>query len=900
MNCLSFTKQTVVALVILHLSSGNCLMADQILMDTPEKLVEPDRFIQSVPKLSQQRQWKDYATKEEIALFEGPEHLWPKVPKSAYNLDGFDPASLGDPVPPVGVHPRVLISPRDMEKRLELMQETVSGQRKIWYTQYVLDRTLFDPKCDDGKQYAKLVSGDLDGLEWDECEYTTAEHPFRAKYLFKGYNPCSSYSVHANYFARLFNAAAMICLINGNETLGKEVATATANYWKLREEIIDSYNENVEQFKYGGKDEWRNMHQVVGNLDLGWNYELMAGWMTEDQKAVMRRCISKATRGKRSYGAKGPARWFDTNWDGWDLTHVILAMCIEGEDGYDPELIENAKPLVEGYLTWGISPKGTIFETNGKNGAGLTFILQTMQAMARRGHNLFGHPHLRNLAASQAQCVVPQGKLNISNGTWGCQVFNNAAEMLLFYPDDCALAWLTRQQLEQNGKQMTAEEYAKKIMSGELDYRWGVTAVNLLTAPYMPISIDEKIGEQPNPDRLPQWNRDALNLPLAFSDETHGLFTARSSNDEDALFLHMEARPDLNHGGHQSHSAGGFHLAALGKMWAVQGLPEVLPSTFNSVPRIDGYGFGNRLYNGAPKVEYIGAVDNGLLSMASANVKNAWDYEWASAPHWTWGFKTIKEEDLSVETDPEVVKFFKGTQNYKKRIWGGSYYECNWSPTMRVKQRPVQYAYRSSGIVRGNHPYAVVIDDLKMDDQTRNYEWIMQLPMAVRALDSKGTDHIILMHESPETLRETEEITFDTLAGRCTYEDTPAKGTPLLLVQMLGKDLQHPYDQDRSADKEITIQVRQELNHNRRHMVKSTKVLSFGQNSREMETQILLIPFRYGEPIPEITFDQDSNSAVVKWKDQEDYLHFSKDGNRTRLKVERVQGDTKGVADSFN
>jgi hypothetical protein len=40
----------------------------------------------------------------------------------------------------------------------------------------------------------------------------------------------------------------------------------------------------------------------------------------------------------------------------------------------------------------------------------------------------------------------------------------------------------------------------------------------------------------------------------------------------------------------------------------------------------------------------------------------------------------------------------------------------------------VKYAYRTAGLVRGKHPYVLVVDDIRKDDQTHEYEWLMQVP----------------------------------------------------------------------------------------------------------------------------------------------------------------------------
>ena len=109
---------------------------------TPEKIANPEAFIQAHPKLQEQRHWTEFATPEEIKLFKGGEVEWPRVPKSAYDLSGFNKTVLGGAVPPVGVHPRVLLSPEDLPVLYERLKSTDRGRKALWYTRFALNKTI--------------------------------------------------------------------------------------------------------------------------------------------------------------------------------------------------------------------------------------------------------------------------------------------------------------------------------------------------------------------------------------------------------------------------------------------------------------------------------------------------------------------------------------------------------------------------------------------------------------------------------------------------------------------------------------------------------------------------------------------------------------------------------------
>lgn len=165
-------------------------------------------------------------------------------------------------------------------------------------------------------------------------------------------NTKQKFILHTPHLARALAVAAAHALFTEDHELSKEVATVIYNYYKLRESIIDQHNERgtkeyIDRYKQGKEelepwpnDLWRGMHLISGGDNLGMAYDFSATWMNEDQKKLMRRVIKKSVAGKRAYGQNGPLRWRDTNWVGWDLNIIVSAVAIEGEEGYDPEIIK--------------------------------------------------------------------------------------------------------------------------------------------------------------------------------------------------------------------------------------------------------------------------------------------------------------------------------------------------------------------------------------------------------------------------------------------------------------------------------------------------------------------------------------------------------------------------------
>ena len=846
--------------------------------DTPRILDDPEAFRKAHPTLAAERLWTEFATPEQQALFDGPEVQWPVVPAAEYDLSGFSTAHLYSKVPPPGVHPRILFSPEDVPAIRKQLESTKAGQKRLIETDYFLAHSIYDPSTDEGKIFAKLVSGDLTGLDWPDGEGDTGN----ANY-FKGYKPLGVLSPHFGYFPRVLQAAAFRCLLDDDKVRGVKVATAMANYWKLREPLIDKLNNNKDL----PNDFWRPMHQLCTATQLGFGYDLAAKWMTPEQQALMRRVISKATSGKLAYGENGPTRWRETNWTGWDLTHYLTSLAIEGEEGYDPSIAPVAAETVRDYLTWGIDANGLIYETNGKNGAGLLFALSSADALARRGQNFFGHPHLRKMTAAQVADVVPQGGINVNNGTWGCAPFWGDIASLLkaFYPDDKAADWLIRQDRPEQAD-FDPAAYRKQLATTGPDRDHPASKFELLGATDVLTTLDWQGFHNKDGTLKPAWEREDLHLPLVFNDPIHGLLAARTSNDEDALYLMFEARPDLHTIGHQHHDSGQFYLAALGKMWAVEAGPKAAYSPDHNTVLIDGKGHSD--VGAAPMVRYLDTVQKDPVTLAAADLKNAYDFGWCCPQHFSWFEPDFPNWKISPETDPDVVAYFKGTQHYKMRLWGDNILKQNWGPTMRIEGNPVQYAFRSAGIVNGKHPYALVLDDIAKDGNTHQYDWLMQVPPGIRMIPANiGKDNapvaaILTRLPAPPDWNRMEPT------------ETLPKGEPGLLVCVLDKN---DTKNDLMLAKGITNTVGSNNYPLRVEQLASpeatggsplkTRVVITKQ-AIDPQFRVLLIPVQGGDPMPTVSYDSDTGTATIIWPGQKDVLHFqTAPDHRTHLDFQR-------------
>ena len=114
--------------------TGESLLLDSVitLFDTPDKFADPDVAARSIPVLARQGKWTDHvkATPEQLASLNGPETEW-------------------------------------LPALVARVKSTKVGQMSLIEMKYHLNKTLWNPKSNNGQVFEKLATGALEGLEWD-------------------------------------------------------------------------------------------------------------------------------------------------------------------------------------------------------------------------------------------------------------------------------------------------------------------------------------------------------------------------------------------------------------------------------------------------------------------------------------------------------------------------------------------------------------------------------------------------------------------------------------------------------------------------------------------------------------------------------------------------------------
>ena len=878
-------------------SESNLLDSVITLFDTPEKFADPDIATRWIPALKRQGAWTNYVkvTPEQMKIFNGPETKWPTAPKSEYDYSGFKKKLLGSKVPPPGVYPRVLFSPEDVPMLAARVKNSRLGQKSLIEMQFLFEQSFWNTNTSDGQFFLKLANNDLAGLQWPDDVPPTQIATINTAQQFKGQKQ-GIYNSHVAYDPECLTTMALYCLLTGDDVHGQQAATAIANYYKLREPLVDQWNA-MSDSEFGAEKNdgngattaWRGMHGLVAHMNLGLALDFGGKWMTPEQIDTMRRVIAKATYGRRAYGEDSTVRFRDVNWVGWDLPQFLALTAIEGLEGFDREAWESGRDTVRAFCDWGIDDSGVVYESNGKTPGSFQFITLSMVSLARRGENLFGHPHLRKLLEAQTQMTSPNGRVTVNCGTqyepYSRQFLSPQLtdELKSFYPRERIADYLLTK-ITDSPAQAT-NEYTRgwAIENFEVaKYRDQVKKVQRLRLPsstypgFVPGVLYDSDFEV--------TTRADLDLPLDFNAPVHGVFSSYSDRSTNATWINMMVRPNHYLGaGHHHADAGMFHFSALGVDWFTQSpFTQEYAGKYYNLVQVDGEsepypipGFpdsGILGYNGAAK--YLGATENKSGAAASANLTYAYSYRWLTQPPQVWSGQ-LKSLGWEVEPSPRILEIFAGTARYKMRPWWSTYNFCNWIPTSRAPFNPMQRVFRTIGLVRGYKPYGFVLDDLKKDAAPHLYQWFGMLNGGVWQADVPNLppNQVALAYRAGDPKLDSNAV---------KPAITPQAGEPLLLVCALGMadsgDTALPLFQiatcEGPKDKTGKPQYYDRLAINRR--------------AAAVNFRVLLIPFRAGEPLPQISVDAANGIATVTCAGQRDEIKFSSDADRrTHVSVTR-------------
>ena len=250
----------------------------------------------------------------------------------------------------------------------------------------------------------------------------------------------------------------------------------------------------------------------------------------------------------------------------------------------------------------------------------------------------------------------------------------------------------------------------------------------------------------------------------------------------------------------------------------------------------------------------------------------AYSYRWLGQPPQEWS-EHLKSLGWEVEPSPRILEIFAGTARYKMRPWWSTYNYANYMPTCRAPFNPMQRVFRTVGLVRGKNSYSFVVDDVKKDDAPHLYQWTAMLNGGVWQAEVPGLagNQVALAYRAGDPKLNSAEA---------KSAITPQAGEPLLLVCAIGMD------ESGDAARPLIQVARIEGPKDRNGLTQFYDRLVINHRANEANFRVLLIPFRAGEPLPQILV-KGENATIVQ-NEQIDKIRFVSDADRrTQVSVTR-------------
>ncbi|MEI8087194.1 MAG: FN3 associated domain-containing protein [Paludibacter sp.] len=735
-------------------------------------------------------------------------NFWPKSPavNNTYIDPNFDEQRLGK-VPAPGIHPRVLITPDDVEK-------------------------------------------------------------IRAKVAL-GENAPMAFKVMWEREKRKQNA--FYALVSKNDALGKELAGQLVEKLKTLEPKLDYMDKQP-----ASENIWALDRSIIamGEPDPPteiWDlldYDYLSGWMSASEKELARSVIARITERRISNYLAYPDHYMINNHQGFGMEYIRLMLLIEGEKGFNKALFEQSCHKANAMLDWFLSPDGMCYETikGWLNVSAFT-------AVGLRERNLLKHDHL------QAKMRFFLSAIHWENGKWQIRdemrasAFHVIWMMHYYHPTDERIDFLYQ------------STFSSHDFLTDANAKWpnpvGICSELLLL--YADAGMTDKNGIAT--DWTLQSNIDKLKLPVTWKDDQRGYVYARNSWRKEDLQFAFACKQDFFYGGHEGSENNRIILWKDGVNWIQDNNMLATKATFlQNMMTVDGKGCHWPPTPGT----WLGVKESPEGLVASGDGKDGYSYTKSMQVHPLY-FPSTKipyyapfaegnfdlSRDIQVAFNPRTIKFNDGYAHTDYGPWSGEtrlvegYKDWN----------PMQQFYRTVQLARGENPYLLVIDDAKKDNQSHLFEWNISVPLDVELIDAL-TPEIVFQNTNPSDSRAN-----DLILGKIGMErDTktgkikPKKGDPLCLIRVLWRNTDYGFPVPRFEKYQGYNQV-----------VVPAKSVS-------PEFRILVYPYKFGEPMPVTTWNDDRTELTVKIKNKTDVYHFGKtDGGRTVLNLER--GDKK-VLDS--
>lgn len=736
--------------------------------------------------------------------------------------------------PAYGVHPRILFGPADISDIRSRLRITKTGQALL-LNLHKRTQCLYIPHNWEYDLLHHLHDGDLKSAK------TILDAKYKPNGLVGHYQPYFIYEIVLDAFD---------AVIHNHDERAAFLAQAFYHYTRLAKPKVESA---YEQTLYPDNIWLSGIKEAMDYQFIAYGYDFLFNHMNREQQNYVRDLIAFSTYGKITVGMEIPPHFRHWNWVMVGNSLVLSALAIEGEKGYDDRVYTKSVEVLTDYLTYGISKKGVATEAVGYTGFGFYWGAPAMLAMARRGDNLYTHPHYKAMKDWYLYTLVPYGNRWNSHGDGGVSgpTLTQMQMMKYFYPDDAQVDFLWKNSLQENQK-------------NKLELKQNLL-VSMISATDGNTESSDTFYRQ-----LATENKD-----LTFIDSARGTLVVRNEWSEEAASLQVEARKDGVVISHEHADRGSFSFASHGRMWSPDGFRSI-ESKYHNTVLVDGKG------QSALPAKWIAYKDTKEATFASFDLSHAYHYSWVrdlfvdwktSDPRLadgTYYGKKFRSEVIEFKADstnanlqrdtlPHVVEFFKDFDEGNPKIWGG---ESGWP--YRKTNTPVRHAYRTIGMVKGPHPYVLIADDIQKDESENLYEWLMMLEPDLSTYTIEGNDILLCNQKKIDYIKQGFNIKTKAI------ED----GTPMLLIRVIDMNLPEDYNSNPSIRMEI-IEKFDTYEGKRGRSFGVDKRLVIPSRSVHPDFKILLFPHRSGDDLPLTNWNKKTGILEIQVADDIDTFTFS-------------------------
>ncbi len=635
----------------------------------------------------------------------------------------WDSTEMADIVhaPATGIHPRVYFGPSEIPDIKNRLENTPSGQAvKAQIHAYATLLHL-------GSSYNQNANYALDDFNNRYIDNSGAWNGEPFYTALKNQDPTAwdgATLKNKSRTAALMASEAFMCLLYAGETdpdvgldydtRAQDLANAMYFWAQLALAHPDLGPTSQNYLHFGGA-------QMALCYDLNYNH------LSPTQRDTIRLALSKIIPDEPRHGGNLTCYVNTSNWSTLNTFEIIINLAMEGEPGYKPQLTDRWMRALHTFINYGWYPSGAGYEGLGKNYQFVT----TLIVCAKRGYSLLPHPHVRAYGEQFLPAILqPFGDGFTSYDVWGGSGYDpvrgqykfsaaDAVGLKWIFPNSQKVDFVWRNYIN-NFYQINSNGYVYAQIYPDDSY-------NNYLIPAAVFALDYNTNDwQAQADQTIETDYLALD---------RGLAVFKTNTDREALAVQFHARQDM--GGHTHGDRLDFTLSGLGRIWIRKsyGGSQFQPSKFHSMILVDSIGMGVGDPDGDKCRQPATILNTQItpeLSSVSADATSAYSWEW----HWSpqlpgndhpWlgndGWEAVTESWNDFLPTPQ------SEAHYDIPFYDYPHWHQPGKLERMVKRpyNPMEKVVRNIGLLRGDHPMVLVVDDIKKDSEEHHYTWLGQI-----------------------------------------------------------------------------------------------------------------------------------------------------------------------------